>query len=160
MKLNVLVSFAFVICLFASCEDDGNKKCQIEFDLATFEKEKTEWSENGVVKYKYDFVFSKIGEGDEGTVIIDVNSNPDRWYKKSINNIYDYILSGYEERSKAIMEDNSGDYAISKFYIDITYDPVYHYPSEVEYRCKYYNTDIDGATGYTLKISNFEVVND
>jgi hypothetical protein len=57
-----------------------------------------------------------------------------------------------------IEKDNSGVYAIFKFSVHVTYDPVYHYPSEIEYIFRFYEDGIDGPTGYGLKIDDFKII--
>ena len=49
------------------------------------------------------------------------------------------------------------NYPISSYIMKITYNSDYHYPQEIS-KVVTYSEKVDGSKGYTMKISNFEIL--
>ena len=148
--------------LFATaCDEHG----YTEFDEKTFETERAQWLDMQITDYQFHVNFFSDAGPEEAIVHVknamlqSIELVPEK-PSESIERRFSTITAVYDDIAAAVVEHSEqidkGE--IKGITIKIKYNAEYHYPEEVNYSVGY-NEDMNGGYYYSLKISDFKILN-
>ena len=157
-KLNLLLIIS--VLFFATACDDHN---YTEFDKKTFDTERAKWFDKQITDYRFHMNYFSDAGPEEAIIIVKngvvetIEPVSDEFYEfmprfTTVTAIYDDIALAFVEHSEQI---DKGE--IKGVTIKIKYNAKYHYPEEVNYSVGY-NETMDGGYYYSLKISDFTLL--
>jgi hypothetical protein len=178
----LLIPFLLVAAAVTACNSEPEFPLQqVDFDVATFNRERAAWLEQGMGAYSYEFVYGSLATGlryiharvtVEDNAITDIEDlGPAEEWKDDLYNdhmesiirlyggvtaIYTHISDWYAAESKKL-----GDK--EQLRCEMRYNAQHRYPEYVNYGVSTYryagnNTWIAAAgSGTTLKLSNFQI---
>jgi hypothetical protein len=150
-------------------EDDSktNEKNEetLEYDLNSFNMEKTAWETLNIKNYQ--FVYSYFSDaGPIGPVKVTIRKDPvienSNQYNQdiiaeNIPEIYDFV-NGTLDFIETVKNGTYDGHKIRSVALNIIYNTQYHYPEEVDLSTEYVEM-VDGGAYYTLKITEFKIIN-
>lgn len=167
MKKNLII--ILMSLLLISCSD-SDELAGLNFDRNTFEKNRALWEVNKISNYKFSQVYSSLSIGSQPELtsivlnneldtifvqskFVTVNSMGELTYFGTVEDIYQYIENKAEQLE---IEINSSQNIMKGAAIEITYDEILHYPTEI--KCSgYYDKPLLGGLSINIVFSDFEV---
>lgn len=164
-----ILSFLLISILLISCSDT-DELTGLNFDQKTFEKNRELWQVNKISNYKFSQVYSSLSIGSQpkltsivlnhelDTIYIQSNNSyynliGELTYFGTVEDIYQYIENMAEQIE---IEINSSQNIMKGAAIEITYDEILHYPTEI--KCSgYYDKPLLGGLSINIVFSDFEV---
>lgn len=166
----ILMLLISVILISCNDSDDLDEFSGINFDRNTFETKRELWEVNKTSNYSFSQVYHALGvvkqpklksivlnnELDSIFVQSDqVDNTPLEYFEyfETIDDIYqfvEYLANCYET------EINSDKSTLKGVKIEITYDDIFHYPTEI-ISTSYYSKIIYGGSSLQITCSDFEV---
>lgn len=156
MKIRLLLFALIPTLILASCRN--NDCTTIEFDQVEFNKQKALWDANGLQNYSFDVSYFSSATGpveETVTVTNDVGDKGEEWFTKPISGIYETIEHSFDNMKENVA--GNEDSNVAGMTLKIKYNKDFNYPEEIKYSVDYYEP-VDGGGGYTLTISNFDVI--
>jgi len=171
--MRTLFFFCLLPFLFTSC---SMNTALVDFDRATFERERAAWEASCVTNYAVTESFSSSTFGSckaritvRDDVIVEKENlfeweleNPESIgpsgplafrYVKTVSEVYDDVLSYIEE----FLSRADGSMRLS---IDIGYDTTLHFPVKVRYSVSSTTRDTLDGGGFSMNLSDFTVLSE
>jgi hypothetical protein len=169
------VLFTILFVFLNSCDnfsrDDSRTNEEneeiLEYDLNSFNKEKAAWETLNIKNYQ--FVYSYFSDAgpigpvkitirkDQVPVIENSNQHNQDIIAENIPEIYDFV-NGTLDFIETVKIGTYDGHKIRSVALNITYNTQYHYPEEVDLSTEYVEM-VDGGAYYTLKITEFKIIN-